>query len=502
MVKHIRNMQGAVAVWLVSFLFFLLTLANNFSASHDSINYLLHITRGDHLFHQHHLLYHFLANKWLQGFSNIFTRIPDYRIIEAFTAVWGSLNLAMCYLFFRNRFNLGIPLSVAGIATIAFSFGTWFYSVNIEVYAPPVFFILCALYVITRKHFSQKDVALVAMLQSLAILFHQLNVLFTIIIVYWLITVTGKQFFKSAFKYLAVLTLICGGVYFYAGWIAESHSNLSDFTNWVLGYTKGHSYWQSLSYKTPLHVAVGFSRAFVGGHFVFQLPLLQHALELSFSDHGLRDELYLGKDIGTSVATILSIVSVVLLSAVVILVVRFVRNYRKMNLHFATIIPLLMTIIVYSLFFCFWMPEILEFWILQMMLTWLLIIGMLPLIRFPFKIPLLSGTVLITAGLFIVNYFGSIKWLRHLNHDYYYVEIKQLDPNLTKEDIVLVEGEWILKDYVRFYTPAKVIATDEPGYSKAQAAKDISIALISGHKVFTYKNENPPHQRWVSIQSY
>ena len=102
MIKHIRNMRGAVVVWLVTYIFFLLTLANNFSASHDSINYLLHITRGEHLFHQHHLLYHFLAHKWLQVFSAIFPNVAGHLIIEAFTAFWGSANLALCYLFFET----------------------------------------------------------------------------------------------------------------------------------------------------------------------------------------------------------------------------------------------------------------------------------------------------------------------------------------------------------------------------------------------------------------
>lgn len=502
MIKHIRNMQGAAAVWLVSLLFFLLTLANNFSASHDSINYLLHITRGDHLFHQHHLLYHYLANKWLFFLSIVFRQTPQYLIIEAFTAFWGSLNLALCYLFFRNRFNLAFPLSICGTAIIAFSFGTWFYSVNIEVYAPPVFFILCTLYIITRKHFTPNSVAAVAVLQSFAILFHQLNVLFTLVVVYWLLSAGSRHFFKSAIKYLLISVVICGTVYFYAGWIAEGHNNISEFTNWVLGYTRGHSYWQPLSYKTPLNVAVGFSRAFIGGHFIFQLPALQQMMQSSFSGHGLRDELFLAKDIGSGMAMFLTIVAAVILLTIMTLVVRFGKKYRKMNLHSAVINPLLITILVYSVFFCFWMPEILEFWILQMLLVWLLIIGMLPLIRFPFKLPPIVGSSIIAVSLFAVNYIGSMKWLRELNHDYYYVEMQKLDAHLTNSDLVIVEDEWILKDYVRYYSDATVIATDGPGYNKAKAVNDITIALVSGHKVYAYKKDNPPDRRWVSIQSY
>ena len=199
MIKHIPSMRAAAVVWLVSYIFFLLTLANNFSASHDSINYLLHITRGEHLFHQHHLLYHFLANKWLTVFSALFNGAPQHYIIEAFTALWGSLNIAVCYLLLRNRFNVKPALAIAGVSAIAFSFGTWFYSVNIEVYAPPVFFMLCALYVITNKDFHRRQVVSVAVLQSLAILFHQLNVLFVLVVIYWIITRRDRSGFGTHF---------------------------------------------------------------------------------------------------------------------------------------------------------------------------------------------------------------------------------------------------------------------------------------------------------------
>ena len=100
MVRPINGMWGAVMVWLISYIFFLLTLANNFSASHDSINYLNGIVRGEHLFHPHHLLYNFYAYLWLILFKNIFQGAADHYIIESFTAVWGSGILAVSYLFF------------------------------------------------------------------------------------------------------------------------------------------------------------------------------------------------------------------------------------------------------------------------------------------------------------------------------------------------------------------------------------------------------------------
>lgn len=497
MTPPISTKRDALAVWLGSYIFFLFTLANNFSASHDSINYLLAITKGEHLFHQHHLLYHFLAHYWLRLFQPIFSSTPEHYIIESFTALWGSGNIAVCYLFFRNRFGLTVPLAIAGVSVIAFSYGAWFYSVNIEVYAPPVFFILCALYKMTNSQPSQRDVIIVAVLQSFAVLFHQLNVLFTVTVIYWLYV---NRLFSSFLRYALTAVLICGVAYFYAGWFAEHKNSIASFTDWVLGYTKGHSYWQPLSAKTPINVATGFARAFVGGHFIFQHPYFQHFIENSFSAHGLKDEIFLSRNLPDAFTWVLTIFFLIFGVLLMTMCVRFATAYRKMKLHFSVIRPLLVTIVVYSIFFCFWMPEILEFWILQMILVWLLLIGMLPLYRFPFGINAFGGVLLIGALLLVMNYSGSIRWLRSFNNDLYYVEVKKLDSNLTRDDIVILEDEWILKDYVRYYTSSTVVATDEPGYNKQVATMKVTEATRNHHRVFLYKR-NSDHP-WTLIQSY
>ena len=488
MVKPINGMRGAVMVWLISYVFFLLTLANNFSASHDSINYLIGIVKGERLFHPHHLLYHYYAHIWLLLFKNIFVNVSYHYIIESFTAVWGSGILAVSYLFFRNRFNLSPGLSALGITLIAFSYGTWFYSVNIEVYAPPIFFILCTLFIITKKKAVESDVWKVAILQSFAILFHQDNVLFIPIVVYWLFINRSRLNFMSSFLKYAVLGLILtGGLYVFCGMFFEHKTTFASFTEWILGYTRGHSYWQPLTLKTPFNVLAGFSRALIGGHFIFQHTSLQALLENSFRAHGLKDEIFLASGLPAFVTWLLTILTIGFVFFFAILVIRFISHYRSMELHHHVINPLMLTIVVYSLFFCFWMPEILEFWILQMVLVWLILIGMVPAYRFPFNITPLKGIFFLSVSLFVINYFGSLRWLRRSSRDWYYVEVRKLDPTLTPADIVVVENEWILKDYVRYFSSANVIATDEPTYDKEKKEKAIDDALSKGHKVIVYK---------------
>lgn len=149
---------------------------------------------------------------------------------------------------------------------------------------------------------------------------------------------------------------------------------------------------------------------------------------------------------------------------------------------------MLLTVLLYSIFFCFWMPEILEFWILQMVLVWMLLIGMAPMMRFPFSFPLRNGLIVLVICLFCVNYFGSIRWLQDIRNDWYYQEAMKIGAEASGGDLVVVDNEWILKDFVRYYTAATVLATDEPSYSPQVRQQMEARTLASRHRVFIYRS--------------
>lgn len=484
--RSFNSIQGALAVWISSYIFFLFTLVSNFSASHDSIHYLNDIVNGRELFHQHHLLYHFLASKWM----SVFSQVPSHYAIESFTALWGSSALAIVYLFFTNRFHL-LPVAAAmGTAVIAFSYGFWFYSVNIEVYLPPLFFILSALYVISAPEVKDSTVPKMALLHSLAMLFHQVNVLFVAIGIYFILCNRTKIKISTALlQYAFIGIVVAGGMYFIAGWVIEGHNSPMAWWHWMEGYTVGHGYWQGLSLKTPLHVLTGFSHAFVGGHFIFQLPGVEEYLQQAFSDHGLKDELFLSSKIKEWAAVLLTFLAGLLATGILTVSVRFMKKYKLVLIGQGAVVkPLLLTIGVYSAFFCFWMPEILEFWILQMVLIWILLIGTLPLVRLPFKIPLRVFLGLLLVLTFSVNYFGSIRWLQDINNDWYYRETENIKKYVSANDLVIIDNNWILKDFVRYYTKASVLATDEPGYNQASEDAAVKAAKARHGKVFLYKD--------------
>lgn len=471
-------------VWLAAYVFFLASLANNLSASHDSINYLRHIAGGKHLFHQHHLLYHFFAHYWLNAFSSILPTVSEHYIVQAFTALWGSSILAVCYLFFVNRFHLTKALALAGTCVIAFSYGTWFYSVNVEVYSPANFFILCALYKMGAQQVIRKDLLVVALLHAGAMLFHQINVLFTVVCVLWIWRRFRPGMFGPLVTYFAVAGLITGLTYFFVGWFIEMKNDPVAFADWILGYTVGHSYWQMPGWQTPLKAAAGLARSFIGGQFLFQLQPVTAILESGFSGHALEDEKFLTRNLPASYAWMILALSALFGLAVLTIALKFVAAISKMATQEKIILPLFATLIVYSAFFCFWMPEILDFWILQMVLIWLLLIGMLPLTRFPFRIHNFHGTLILAIMLFVINYFGSIRWLRSFTNDWYYQEIHKIEAR--EADLIIIRDKWMLKDYARYFTTAHVIAADEPHYSPQKEASWMRQVLSAGGRVFVH----------------
>jgi hypothetical protein len=487
--KPLTRIPEPLFVYTVFLLFFLCTLASNFSGPHDAIAYLNGMVEGKYLFHQHHLLYHYITHHWLYATKALFPSVPDHYLAETFTALWGSGSMAVVYSFLRKRFGLSVVQSLLGTCIAAFSYGAWFYSTNVEVYAPPMFLLLLALYVLTRSNLSRGDIITGALLHSAAVLFHQVHILFTITMLYVLWRQRQKVRFRIAFlQYAAMGTVLVGGAYFVVGWIIEGQNSWGSWINWIQGYAGGDAYWRPVSYETPLHVAMGFSHAFIGGHYIFRLPLVPDWLNQLSGERSLNDEAFLVRDMSESMAVLLAVITLLLVVFMIALAIRFIRRYRQLKQQqSALMMPVLVTFVVYSLFFCFWEPEILEFWIFQSLLFWILVLGAAAAdTQSLFKLKSVQWTALIAGCLLVVNYFGSVRYLLHLENDLYYVRSLPLKGEARATDAVLLQDGWILKDFLDYYTPATI--WQSPVSSAERAAMDSSITahVQQGGRLFIY----------------
>jgi hypothetical protein len=490
--KH-PKIPEQLLVFAGSFLLFLVTLAANFSGPHDSIGYLNGIIKGgENLSHPHHLLYHYSAWYWLHFTQFIFPGIKDYYLVEAFTALCGSVSMAIVYSFFRWRFNWKVLPAVVFSSVIAFSYGMWFYSANIEVYAPAMMFLLASLYKLSSPSFSKKDIWQVAVLHCLAVLFHQLHILFAVVILYIFWT-RRKQLpiIPSLVSYALTGLILVGGTYFLMGWVVAGQDSVEKWTGWIQGYTRHHDYWQMPSIRTPFFVFTGFTHALVGGHFVFRLPGIDSYFDKLQSVHSLHDEIFLARHISGGTAVMLALLTLLLAAMMLMLVIRFIRKYKIIRATWPSVIPpLVFCGAVYSAFFCVWMPEILEFWIFQSVLLWLLLLGTLSITGFPFKLRNILVGLTLSITLFVVNYFGSIRWLQDLNHDWYYLKVRPVQQAVKKNDVVLLQQGWILKDFLEYFTKANV--TEVPAFPHLRPAVDSAItsSLQQGGRLFIYPEVN------------
>lgn len=428
---------------------YLFSLQNNFSASHDAITYLNHITKGEHLFHPHHLLYNAVVNVWLNSWHYIFPSLPLHYIMESFSAVCGSGIVLVTYIFFTRRFFLNYTTSAVCSVIIAFSYGVWSYSTNIEVYAPSILFSLLILLRLSRKEITNYDLLVISALHILAILFHQVNVLLTPVVLLYVLKIQAPKW-RSVSLYLVPTTFIVLVSYIIAAWFYADERSLNGITRWMLFYATELDYWHPFGYDTIPYVVTGLAHAFIGAHYIFKIPSLSDKLTGGMSEHSLSDELYLSSSLGNGFSNALLFLSILVAIGMVYLVVQFIVNIRKRF----TIVQgiLLSTLFIYSVFFVFWMPENLEFWIFQSVIIWMLILGNPSFFSKKFSIIL---PAFIAASLFLINYFGSIELLGKKNSDLYYSRVQPVSKLIESGDIVILEEPWILDGYIDYFTSAQ-----------------------------------------------
>ena len=478
-----RLLDHPLIVFLFFLLVYLLTLTSNFTGPHDSMAYLQMLKTENHLWHPHHLLYHQLSYYWLHLLKPIFPAVPEYFLVESFSSLFGAGTITVTFLFFRNRFHLPILTSWLGASIIAFSYGVWFYSVNVEVYAPSLFFTALTLYQLTKREWDARAVWLSAIFHSLAILFHQMNILMTPIVIYKIFEQRKQIFvFKSLFWYALTGIVLVGGTYFLAGRFGEGHTDFNSWVAWVRGYTVTGEYWRPLSWKTPLLAGTGFAHTILGGHFVFKLGIEKWVTSLLHT-HSLQDEYFLVRDLTVGAGRVLFLLSLLLALLTIFLFIRFLSRFQFIfkNQYYITI-PLLLYFLIYSIYFLFWMPEILEFWIGQCMVFWLLLIGTYQPINNRFH--LLMGAML--ALIIYINYAGSIRPMRNLNNDIGYVRIQKVKQLSSKNDLVIVQNPWLLKEFLEYYTGVEVAQNPQNAIEKELLLRKVEKHLQHGAKVFVF----------------
>jgi hypothetical protein len=207
---------------------YVFTISGNLSIAHDTIYYVSRIDAGpttdlafrtdgilrrDFSYHPHHLLYDGVAPVWVQLTRTASVASDSAYLVSLLNAVFGSLTLCVFHLILRSRLGLGRATSLAGTALPAFSFGFWFYSVCVEVYIIPTFFLSLSLYLLTSSQVSVKRFGLVGFTHGLAVLFYQVHLLFLPVVLVVALTRkprSSSPSWRSLLAYAAMLVITVG----------------------------------------------------------------------------------------------------------------------------------------------------------------------------------------------------------------------------------------------------------------------------------------------------
>jgi hypothetical protein len=452
--------RDMLCVFGIVLLLYLLTKCEALSAAHDSRSYLRMIESGQY-FHAHHLFYNGASALWVWLWGTILSA-PVLTLVISLNSFFGALTAGLFYLLLRRRTNVSRELAAVASFLPGLSFGIWFYSVTVEVYVIALFFVLVPVYLLTEKELSRRRVLLAAMLHGIAMLFHQLHLLFIIPALIALSGWTGSRIAPGTSRSMLMLqyVVVAGAIvlipYLVIGIFVLGMDTPESYARWILGYAGEGRYWVPLSALTPLKILIGFSRTIIGADFLFAIPETSELVNRILPGKWLADQQFVVRELPETLALVLLLCSIVIGMIILVSSARAASTLRR---RFSILPPVfrlpLVVIVVYGLFFTFWDNTNLEFWIPQSVLLWLLLVPLMSMRdeqrsdglgtrrrRIPLAVPVLAGL------LFVVNGAGSIYWMMPRSNDYYTIQADSLTAIAGMEGVILLADTYMMDQYL------------------------------------------------------
>jgi len=488
------NAKGRGAWGIVLFVGFfslyLLTISNNLSASHDSIAYINGIDAHQYLFHPHHLLYAPVSILWLDLLRAIGFTSDSNVLVASLNSLFGALSLVVIFYSLRT-YSTNNWKAFSTTAIIGLSFGFWFYSDCVEVYIIPLFLLLCTLPYLLSDAISKRDLLIVGLLHGLATLFHQTYCIVGISVLAKILIEQPHKKVTAAIGHFAIyfftaLVVVAAG-YIPAIIFSVHATSVNEALYWMTLYAHTMGAADSPGISSLFRSGVGFFHSIIGGHFLFAIPVVKNILLNVFAGHVLSDEIYLVKDLTIELALILILSFAVLLGIIITAIIGSIKYWRNIyHSQKKQVIPIVVWLATFSLFFAIWDPTNLEFWIPQSVLCWIILDRLLFEKEKRQKIAFSKVRIAIPLLLFAINFAGSIYWLRTRSHDYFYAQTASLSQLTTSSDLIITDEQWITEDYYKRFLPTTVYSPQdilEGTVSKQAASQKALQALSTHHKI-------------------
>ncbi|PDV96410.1 protein O-mannosyl-transferase family [Candidatus Chloroploca asiatica] len=320
--------------------------------TYDALSYILDVERKpwQELFHPHHLAYgplgaliHTVARGlgWPGGAE---------RLLQLTNALAGALGVTLFGMVIGRLIGRGQSQTWAwqpallGALLLASSFAYWYYAIEVEVYTIAAIFLIVALALMlraARRPASPTLAAGLGLVQGVAVLFHQTNVLLSVPAGLALAYSYVKQkeagptdwrgLLVTLLSYGLPLALVVGGAYLWVGLGVSGFRNATDLFTWAAGYT---------------------TTGFWGG------PVDQAKLSL------------LGQGLADTIAQPGGAILGLLLLGLLLLHLRPLRRTAPPG----SLVIATSWLLVYGAFFLWWEPDNIEFWIASLPPFYLLLL--------------------------------------------------------------------------------------------------------------------------------
>jgi hypothetical protein len=466
----------ALAIFLALAPAYALTPAGNHAEAEDSLGYLALMRDGPlaDLSHPHHLAYHWLGWGAYQLARALGHDGGPLAPVRALGAAIGGAALAARWLLLR-AVAPGRLVATTACGLVAFSYGFWWYSGEVEVYGLSALLLILALraawHAATRP--GPRAFALLGAAGGLALLGHSTNALFASVALVALLRARGALgavgVARSAATCGGAAALVAGLPYALAIATAGRHDP-GGVHGWLTDYARSGQWGNTGPAEAP-RAAIGAGRAVLGGLFAFAPGPLHDAIAGALPGSTPRWQRYLMRDFDGRLALGLLALSALVAAGVARLLVGW-RAARGVPRGARTLALLCLGWLVpYAAFFTWWEPTNVEFWIAPWVA--LAVLAALPLAARPRAARArwrAAGVAALLAALLAANLVGSILPQHSPGDDYWRARAAWYERHAAPTDLIVATNH-TFANYLRYFGRAEVLNIDHvaPSYARDPA---------------------------------
>jgi len=253
-VSNGKSRDAWIALALSACVFYLFFITRTIQQKGDSLGYALCIRNGTDLFHPHHILYNGLVRLIYLGLKGLSLPVDAVLAAQLHNLFWAAAAVAALYFLLRMLFS-GRKIAILGTVTFAVFQGFWVFATQVDVYIPALaclMILTCLLFRYRDSEITTGRIIWTAFWFALAVLYHQMNLLFAVPMITWFY---AHDRWKGL-KILSAVFLLSGAAvllfYVFGFYLMAGRWDFTWFVKYCLSYTQNkHPDWGSTAHLGP-----------------------------------------------------------------------------------------------------------------------------------------------------------------------------------------------------------------------------------------------------------